>query len=728
MELLRRRDAQVAVVACAAAIALTAVPSTRVVVVLAAGAVAVVATLALWVGGMIVAGLGSASVVTAGALTQSGALVAVALIGVLFVRRCSAAGPSRRPLTRGESVGRRVDQYVVVLVVGLGLAQVVGTALTLESRVADWAVVIAPVDTVLACLVLRFAASRQRMHPSTVLALAAALVTALYDTLATTDGVRSLPPEHALNVLWTAAACLFAWAALHPSMRDVFHPSDLAVQRTESARLLGLAPLALVPAALYVIGGMGLGSRLPTPVYLGVAALISLLAFTRGAQAVLSSERRAEQDPLTGLANRRGLGRAFAGLLAEPGNGVLGRVCLVDLDDFKHVNDTFGHETGDRLLAAIGERLRAAVGPYGTVARSGGDEFVLLLGRRAPTPDVIVPDVFGRPFELETPLVWRPHTMRASAGWTSLHRESRLSDALADADIALYAVKGGGKGTVAAFHPGMRDDVLGRLSLIEDLRRLLGGETDAGRLELRFQPLVRLDDGAVLGCEALVRWQHPDRGLVCPDDFLDLAEEHGLAARIDTWVLREALDQLVRWDALGLPPLFVSVNLGRSSMLDPQLDDGVLAALRRCGLRPDRLHLEITEHDELPAEAGVGPLHRLAARGVRVSLDDFGIGYTSLDYVRRYPVTTLKVDRALVECLQEEDTSALLRGVVLLAGCLGIEVLAEGIETPAQRERLTALGVGLGQGFCFARPLSADDVPDRVDRRRTRAVAALPAG
>ncbi|WP_336026608.1 putative bifunctional diguanylate cyclase/phosphodiesterase [Geodermatophilus sp. FMUSA9-8] len=486
------------------------------------------------------------------------------------------------------------------------------------------------------------------------------------------------------------AALVFAGATVHPSMVDLFTPALLQSRRTESARLLGLTPLVLAPVGLYVIGGTGLGQRLPTPAYLLLAALVSLLAIVRGAQAVRRSERRATQDPLTGLANRRGLARAFDAPMATPGtvDGSPGKVYLLDLDDFNHVNDVFGHETGDRLLTAVGLRLQSAVGALGTVARSGGDEFVVLLTPTAPAPAELISGAFADPFTLETPLAHRSHVVQVSAGWTTLKQRSRLSQSLADADVALYASKAAGKGTVAGFHDALREDVLGRLSIAEDLRRLLTGDDESGHLELRFQPLVTVADGDVVGCEALVRWWHPHRGLLAPDAFLGLAEEYDLAAQIDAWVLREALDHVARWDAIGTSRMFVSVNLGRASMLDPDLDVVVRAALRDSGVDADRLHLEITEHDELPAAAGVEPLSRLARSGVKVSLDDFGIGYTSLDYVRRYPITTLKVDRSLVVSLQKDETSDLLRGVVLLAGCLGIEVLAEGIETPAQQSRL----------------------------------------
>ncbi|RBY74821.1 hypothetical protein DQ239_18710 [Blastococcus sp. TF02-09] len=688
---------------------------------------AVAAMLGFWAAGMLDLVADPGAELAASALTQCGLVVAIGLIASIFVRRRRAAGAPRPQRTRAEAFGRRADQYVVGAVVALGVAQVVATAASLGDPTHTWAAVVAPVDVVLACLLLRFAASRHHLGASGALLIAAALSTALCDALGTMDGVRFVLPDDGLAVLWTAAALLYACAAVQPSMAVVFTPALLQHRRSESARLLGLAPLALIPGALYAIGGAGLGQRLPTWAYLSVAALVGVLAVLRGAQAVRSSERRATQDPLTSLANRRGLSQAFDALLAgsASGPGPVGRVCLMDLDHFKHVNDTFGHETGDRLLVAVGTRLRSAVGARGTVARSGGDEFVLLLTPGAPSPDELLHAVFREPFVLETPLARHPQAVTVSAGWTELHAASQLTESLADADVALYSVKTTGRAAVACFSQRMREDVLGRLSIAEDLRRLLAGGTDAGSLELRYQPLVALADGAVLGCEALVRWRHPERGLLAPDAFLGLAEEHGLAARIDEQVLIAALAQLATWDRASSRRLFMSVNLGRSSMLDPGLDDRVRSALAASGIDPTRLHLEITEHEELPSTAGVAPLSRLAAMGVHVSLDDFGVGYTSLEYVRRYPISTLKIDRSLVEELRHEETSDLLRGVVLMAGCLGITVLAEGIETAVQHERLLAHGVEQGQGYAFAPPLEHDRFAARAFTPTQRALAAF---
>ena len=691
---------------------------------------AVALMLALWGSGLAVRGWDGDGSVAAAALIEGGALVAVGLVTVMFLRQRRSPSAPRHVQSRWETAGRRADELVVAGIVVLGLAQVLVTGDAPGIDGSTWAAVIAPLDVVLGCLLLRFAASRERLTTASALALGAALLTAVYDTLATLGGDRVAPPESGLSVVWALAGCLYIAAPLRPGMVGVFDPATLQTRRTESSRLLGLAPLALAPAGLYAVGGAGPGTRLPTPVYLGAAALVTLLAIARGAQAVLGSERRANQDPLTGVANRRGLSGAFDQLRrpaervdAAP-DAVLGRLLLLDVDDFKHVNDTFGHEAGDRLLLVLSRRLSSAVGAGGTVARSGGDEFIVLLPPDGPSAQELLATVFDPPVDLGT--AGSPHLrrIRASAGWTAVHAGSRLTEALAEADIALYATKAAGKDGVTAFTPRLRADVLGRLQLVEDLRQLLAG-TDAGRLSVRYQPLVSLTENRIIGCEALVRWEHPEHGLIAPDDFLGLAEEHGLAAQIDSWVLAAALDQLVGWDAAGLPALFVSVNLGRSSMLDPGLAEGVRAALERSGTAPDRLHLEITEHAELPAGAGAQALQSLAGLGVRVSLDDFGIGYTSLDYLRRYPVGTLKLDRSITVPLQTDETSPLLQGVVLLARSVGIEVLAEGIETTEQRRRLIDLGVRLGQGYLFARPMRAADFVAHL--QRAELVQAVPA-
>jgi len=713
-----------------ALLAAAAVPATRVPAVLAASALAAVApvaglvlnrprqrlpqtaiglVLALWAAGLVTVAVDPGATRTGGLFIEAGAVVAVAVICHLFRHRRRPA-PSDAVPSRLEALGHRADQVVVGCVVALGCAQAVSTAVRGDLDADSWAAVISPVDVVLACLLLRFAFSRQRLPLAGGLALGTALLTCVYDTLVTVEGTRIAASGDPLNVLWVAAALGYVVSSVHPSARDLFAPATLGTRRTESARLLGLLPLAAAPVALHAVGARGAGVQLPVWVYLTVGALIGVLAIARGAQAVASSERRAEQDTLTGAANRRGLARAFAELLAEESDGgPLGRLVLLDVDDFKHVNDTLGHTAGDDLLTAIGRRLAGVVGPHGTVARSGGDEFVVLLTRGGPHPEQLVAAAFGSPFDLLAGPARLTQKVRVSAGWTPVDADSLLTRALADVDVALYAAKAAGKATVTAFEPSLREDVLGRLTILEDLREVLAGEPGAGWLEPWFQPLVSLVDDRVVGCEALVRWVHPERGVLNPAEFLDLAEEHGMAAELDARVLSGALAELARWDAAGLPPLFLSANLGRTSMFDPALQRSVEQSLADSGVAPGRLHLEITEHAALPPGTGAEALRALADLGVHVALDDFGIGYTSLDYLRQYPVSTLKLDRSITVPLQTDQTSPLLQGVVLLARSVGIDVLAEGIETAEQRRRLLDLGVGLGQGYLFARPMRAAD-------------------
>ncbi|SDP09944.1 diguanylate cyclase (GGDEF) domain-containing protein [Klenkia soli] len=635
---------------------------------------------------------------TAGVVVQTlGVAVALGLFGVLFGRHLRR-GPAERRRTRRETWGRRTDQLVVAAVVALAIAQSAAAAL---APGVPWAVSVAPFDLVLVCLLLRFAATRADLGASMGLLVAGGVAAATYDCLAADGGVRLPGPQTGAGVLWTVAACLFVAGSLHPDMRTAFTGARLGRLRSESARLLGMTPLVLVPVALWLLDE---GGRLPTTAYLGTAALVGALAIVRGSQTIRGSEQQARQDPLTGLANRRGLRVAFDDLVADgsPDDVPVGRLALLDLDDFKHVNDTFGHETGDHLLVSVALRLAAAVGERGTVARSGGDEFVLLLPPDGPAVPDLLASALRAPVVLGVGAADRTFPVRCSAGWTELTGASELPLALADADVALYVSKAAARGTATRFATTQREEVLGRLALGSDLRRLVAGEPGVGELLLLFQPLVSLRTRAVQGCEALVRWRHPTRGLLGPDTFLPIAESQGQGAAVDAWVLREACATAAGWP----DPLWtVSVNLGRSAMVDPGLAELVRGVLADTGLDPHRLHLEITEHDQLPVGAGVRPLRELAAAGVGVSLDDFGAGYTSVAYLQRYPVSVLKLDRSITG---PDAAGALLSGLVGLAGALGITVLAEGVETDEQCTRLARLGIDTGQGWLFGRPVPAD--------------------
>ncbi|WP_157519387.1 bifunctional diguanylate cyclase/phosphodiesterase [Modestobacter sp. Leaf380] len=635
-----------------------------------------------------------------------GTLVAVAVVSTLFDLHRRGPGRQRREWAR-TTWGRRVDQLVVLVVLALAVAQAVRTATAVDAPPSAWW---SPVDVVLACLLLRFVASRAELGLSMKLFVGAGVLACVYDAVVANTGTHIVALPHPLNSLWALATTLFVAASVHPSMRQAFVPGRLRRMRSESGRVLGLVPLLLVPCVLATFDPAG---RLPTSVYLVTGAVVAALTVARGAQALRTSEERARRDPLTSLANRRALQEAFDALVlgAAHTGGPIGRLVALDLDDFKNVNDTWGHETGDQLLVRVGDRLAEAVGDTGTVARSGGDEFVVLLRPGAPDVPDLLERAFLQSFVLDTGAHQQLFVVRASSGWVDLTTTSALPHALADADIALYTSKATARGTTTRFAPEQREAVLGRLALAEDLRALVCGERGAGELTLLFQPLVSLRDRRVLGCEALVRWAHPTRGLIGPDDFLPLAEVQGRGSAVDTWVLQQACTVAAGWAQQGLP-WSVSVNLGRSSMVDPDLEARVRAALASTGLTADRLHLEITEHDQLPTEAGVAALRALADSGVQVSLDDFGTGYTSLAYLQRYPVSVLKLDRSVTGV---DSPTALLTGVVGLADALGITVLAEGIESDEQCARLAALGADRGQGWLFGRPVPADQLPVRVD-------------
>ncbi|SDP09989.1 diguanylate cyclase (GGDEF) domain-containing protein [Klenkia soli] len=637
------------------------------------------------------------------AAQDAGTVIGLGLLLHMFAQHVRTQPADRRTRERA-AWGRRADQLALLLLVGSAAAQVITTAHADSAPPSAWW---APVDVVLAAVLLRFAFSRARLTPSIRLVIAGGVTAAGYDAAAATSGIRLQPLESWLSVIWAVSMALFVAAALHPSMATAFRSSELRRLRPESGRVLGLVALAPVPLALAALHPSG---RLPWPVYLGTACVVAVLAIVRGSQALRSSEGHAGRDPLTGLANRRGLQIAFDELLltARPGTEPVGRLALLDLDDFKDVNDTHGHEAGDHLLCAVGERLSAAVGTAGTVARSGGDEFVLVLHPDAPSVADVVATAFGAPLAVHGPLR-RTSLVRCSAGWVPLTAASQLSLALADADIALYVSKGTHRGAATEFAPVQRADVLAQIGLSEDLGRLVAGHDDVGELTLVVQPLVDLRSRAVLGVEALVRWQHPTRGLLLPDTFLPVAEAQGHGAAVDTLVLRQACAVAAGWAARGLDRT-VSVNLGRSSMVDPDLADRVRDALATTGLAPRLLHLEITEHDQLPVDAGVQALRELADLGVAISLDDFGTGYTSLAYLQRYPISLLKLDRSITGADAGDD---LIAGITSLAGILGMAVLAEGIETEEQHARLAGFGIDSGQGWLYGRPVPAEQLDAR---------------
>jgi diguanylate cyclase (GGDEF)-like protein/PAS domain S-box-containing protein len=432
---------------------------------------------------------------------------------------------------------------------------------------------------------------------------------------------------------------------------------------------------------------------------------------------------QAFHDPITNLANRALFhDRVRHAIEWQERDRRPVAVLFMDLDDFKAINDSLGHATGDRLLAEVGERLRRTLRAADTAARLGGDEFAILLedsGEGIQAADVAerVLRSFDAPFELDGTEVF----VRTSVGIAISEGEGEgrtdAEELLRNADVAMYMAKEAGKGRYQLFEPEMHDTALRRLELKADLQRAL----EHGEFVLHYQPVIELESGRVSGVEALVRWNHPRRGIVPPLEFIPLAEETGLIVPIGRWVLGEAARYAVRLQHRYPmdPPLHMAVNLSARQVARPEIVDEVRAILEETRLDPATLTLEITESVMMSdMERAIGRLHELKSLGVQLAIDDFGTGYSSLNYVRRFPVDILKVDKSFIDGIADGgEPSALTAAVIELAGILNLRPVAEGIERADQLERLLELHCDYGQGFYFSRPLAEDALHRMLDDR-----------
>ena len=439
----------------------------------------------------------------------------------------------------------------------------------------------------------------------------------------------------------------------------------------------------------------------------------TLAAAIERAEAEAEMRRRALHDPLTGLPNRTlvldRLGHALAARARRRGTTA---VVLLDIDQFKVVNDSLGHEAGDQLLLAVAPRLIEAVRPGDTVGRLGGDEFVVVCEGVADAPGAAavaarLVSAFGEPFALGG----ENHHLTASVGIALADAATATpGDLLRNADTAMYRAKERGRGRFEMFDEELRARALERVRVERDLRDAVAG----GQLTLDFQPIVSLDGRALEGVEALVRWRHPADGLVPPDRFIGVAEDSGLIGEIGAWVLREACTQAARWRALR--PIALHVNLSPRQVVDPSLPGLVADTLEATGLPAEALVLEITE-TALMERGAVAPavLRELKRIGVGLVLDDFGTGWSSLSHLRHFPISGLKVDRSFVAEMETgSPTSGLIvAGIVQMAHALGLDSVAEGVETREQAERLAELGCRHAQGYLFARPVGAAEI-DRL--------------
>ena len=437
---------------------------------------------------------------------------------------------------------------------------------------------------------------------------------------------------------------------------------------------------------------------------------------------------QARHDSLTGLPNRALILDRLEHAIdrAKRTHSTLA-VLFLDIDDFKLVNDTLGHEAGDRLLVEMTPRLRAALRPGDTVGRFGGDEFVVLCEDLCSEEAAIaiaerIALACSRPVTLGA----HQHLVTMSAGVVVVAGgSSTATELLRDADAAMYRAKAGGKGRVELFDLSMRERLMERIALESDLRLAL----DRGEFRMRYQPVISLGDGEIIGVEALLRWEHPERGLLEPAQFMAVAESTGLIVPIGEWAIEEACRQAAGWRDMrgaGQTALSVSVNVSPRQIARSELVSSIAEILERTGLEANLLDLEITEHVLLgDADASAKVLRELKAIGVRLVLDDFGTGYSSLSYLKRFTIDALKIDRSFVDGLgHDPENGAIVNAVLGMARALDVGVTAEGVETPEQLARLRASGCAFAQGYLFSQPIPPDDVPELVEA----ALAGMVAG
>jgi len=538
-------------------------------------------------------------------------------------------------------------------------------------------------------------------------------------------------PARLLNLPYALAYLGAGAAALHFSMRKLTEPGRQ--QRLVTSRFR----IAVVAVALVIPALLTLDDRSATPADRVVLCLL-MLAMTAAAvlrivQALRTAQisearlvHQANHDSLTGLPNRRMMEQHLSQLLEKtPIDDTHVALLYLDLDRFKQINDTLGHSHGDELLVEVAGRLRANVRPADLVTRIGGDEFMILLGDVVSVSLAL--DLANRLRScLRTPFVVHGMTFYVSASIGLAFASGDDPEATAevlirDADTAMYQAKDAGRDAVAVFDESMREHMAERVELENDLHDAVA----LNQLHLVYQPIVRLPQGTVVGIEALARWAHPTQGVVPPAKFIPLAEENGLISEIGGWVLDEAVSQFAAWrrQAPQMADLYISVNLSGMQLHDGQIVDRVADVLTLNNLEGSSLCLELTEsvvmEDPSAAAATLTELRRL---GVRIAIDDFGSEYSSLAYLKRFPVTTLKIDKSFVDSLARQDSAdaTLIATIVAMAQALEITTVAEGVETSAQAARLVELGCDTLQGYLYSRPVGADRLLEVVSSLGTQ--------
>jgi len=658
---------------------------------------------------------------------------------------------------RGENRDRAslIDALIVTLALATLLwvyliAPYVATnALSFTGRIVSLAY--PTMDILVLGLVARVAAGSHRREPAFFFLLAGAVVLlgsdALYGwkLLGGVSGTGGL-----MHVGWATYYALLGTAALHPSMRQLSTPGPKADAHLTRARL-ALLTCASLTVPLLIVLRSALHESLDLYVLVGCSGFMFALVLLRmagivhrneelalrmvalteqSAQAEL--EHQAFHDTLTALPNRALFrNRVSHALAGQRRDGLPVAVLIIDVDDFKHVNDGLGPAAGDEVLQEVARRLADCMRPVDTAARLGGDEFAVLIHDTESEMHAVeiaqrVMDALHVPIALEGRDVSIATSVGIAFGDRGMLAGADAEELLRNADVAMHRAKASGKGHYQIFQPEMHAKALARLELKGDLQRAL----DAGEFTLRYQPIMDLARGDMAGMEALLRWEHPTRGTVPPLDFVPLLEDTGMIVPVGRGVLQQACAWAAHMQRVcpREPPLSIAVNVSACQLQRPELIEEVRGALQQHSIAPCSLTLELTESVMMQdMELTLLRLKALRALAVRLAIDDFGTGYSSLNYIRQLPVDVLKIDRSFLAD-PNPDVAELTAAIVGLARIFKLKAVAEGIEQPAQLERLRRIGCDFGQGYHFAKPLTGEEIMAMAAAERAPALGLLSRG